>query len=210
MRRLITLAIAGILAGCSGSDPSSPPAPSGTGPQGEMPEPGTPSTDEALAPSDVTRSAGQSLVAHAVAPVDPNLTALRELRIFEVEGVIEEIPEGANCSGNPCPGHEGEFAEAKRSAALRLADFTSKALLAAAHPVSDAYAPQTGPVAEGNLTSLKSLQIVALGGLILEQPKNNAKCFDLPCDEDRRAADEINRDRACRLASIAAAFRPAP
>jgi hypothetical protein len=216
MRTLTTLTIVGIVAGCSAGAPSPDPSPSPETTQGELPGPAPSVPGAAPAPAatmgraDTARSAAGSISAHAMTTsVEANLASLRELRIFEVRGIID-VPEGANCYGLPCPGEELQFFESKQKAARRLGEFTSTAIHAAASPASDAYAPQTGPVAEHNLQSLKDLKVVALGGLILEEPKNNPNCYNVPCETDRAAADEINRDRACRLASIAAAFRLVP
>jgi hypothetical protein len=102
-----TIAMAGLIAGCSGSA-----APQTTGPDMEVKE--------------------------SPRSVEENLASLKSLQIFEVTGVVQHIPESANCYSLPCPGHEAEFNAATAADAQHLDTFTKTALTAAAEPPSTA------------------------------------------------------------------------
>ena len=166
-----TIAVAGLIAGCSGSA-----APQTTGPEVKDPP--------------------QS--------VEVNLASLKALQIFEVAGIVQHIPESANCYNLPCPGHEAEFNAAKAADQQHLDTFTKTAVAAAADP------PSTDPVdlaaTATNLDTLRKLDIVQIGELIVAVPQNNPNCYNLPCESDKQAADAINNERAGKLANIAKAF----
>ena len=186
---LATLAAVSLLAACSGrtvdtgsgqepetSNPSSTPGPNGTPPASPAKSP------VAAAPATIE--------------VDANLQALRELQIFELSGIVENIPEGANCYNLACPGHEKEFNDAKARAAEALAAFTRTALDAAADTSADARIESSGACYFGdqkNLQTLKDLNVVALGDLVLEKPEHYVNCYNVP--------------GAHKLARIAAAVR---
>ena len=176
MKSLTTLAVAGLVAGCSAS----------TGALGPDTTP-TP----VVAPAET---------------IDANLAQLRALQIFQVYGDIEN----RNCYAGPCIEDPTTAFEPKAAAEVRVADFTSRALAAAASPASDCYVDLEGQVAQDNILLLRSLQVAVIADLIVAQPKNNPNCYNLPCQEDIQFAAQTNRDRARRLASIAGAFRKAP
>ncbi|MFO0675720.1 MAG: hypothetical protein U0169_04255 [Polyangiaceae bacterium] len=131
--------------------------------------------------------------------VDQNLQALRDLQVFEVRGVLVDIPENANCYNLPCPGHESEFVsreEADRRAAANLDRFTRTAVAAAADVSLDDTIATTGHCYDTdaqNLDALKALRMVSLGDLVLEAPGQNPNCYYAPFGP--------------KLARIAAAFR---
>jgi hypothetical protein len=199
MKSLTTLAVAGLVAGCSAGT-------GGLGPDTKA-SPQDPSSAPPAAAPNATPVARPP--AHPIAAIDTieaNLAQLRALQIFDVFGDVEN----RNCYAGPCIDDPSTAFEAKAPAEVRVADFTSRALAAAANPASDAYASLEGTVAQDNVAYLRSLQVAVIGELVLAQPKNNPNCYNLPCAEDTQAAADINRDRARMLASIAAAFRQAP
>lgn len=110
---------------------------------------------------------------------DESLAALRALNVFEVRGIAAGKETG-NCYG-PCPAQ----VEA-------LAAFTKVAVDAATHPERDAQVDCSIPDAQ-NLQTLKDLQVVDLGDLVLEKPAAFPNCYNIP--------------RAHALARIARAFR---
>jgi hypothetical protein len=114
-----------------------------------------------------------------VPTADESLAALRALNVFEVRGVAVGKETG-NCYG-PCPAQ----VEA-------LAAFTKVAVDAANHPERDAQIDCSIPDAQ-NLQTLKDLQVVDLGDLVLETPAAFPRCYNVP--------------RARALARIARAFR---
>lgn len=125
--------------------------------------------------------------------VDANLARLRGLSIFEVLGV----PEEANCYA----GDAACIARARAQAAPGVAAFTDAAVRAAALP--PATYGVTDAANDANLRAIRALNVVTVGMLIVEQPRNNPNCYNLPCPEDRAAADAVNRGRAGQLANIA-------
>ncbi|NOU32461.1 MAG: hypothetical protein HOO96_31535 [Polyangiaceae bacterium] len=114
-----------------------------------------------------------------VPTADESLAALRALNVFEVRGIAVGKETG-NCYG-PCPAQ----VEA-------LAAFTKVAVDAATHPERDAQMDCSIPDAQ-NLQTLKDLQVVELGDLVLEKPAPVPHCYNIP--------------RAHALARIARAFR---
>jgi hypothetical protein len=166
-----TIAIAGLIAGCSGAA-----APQTTGPEVK----------------DPPRS------------VEENLASLKGLQIFEVAGIVQHIPESANCYNLPCPGHEAEFEAAKAADTQHLDTFTKTALAAAADPASTD--PADLSAATTNLDKLRQLDVVQIGELVLAVPENNPNCYNLPCESDKQAAEATNNERAGQLANIAKAF----
>jgi hypothetical protein len=140
----------------------------------------------------------------ATAAIDVNLSRLKALQIFEVGGLLlNNLPAEANCYGLPCPGEEQKYAEAKEALAQRLAAFTDTTVQAAALPAS--YDVVTPAVSEENLSVLRGLAIVGVGGLILAKPVASGNCYG-PCTEEVAACNAINNDRANKLANIAKAF----
>ena len=199
MKSLTTLAVAGLVAGCSA-------APGGRGPDTST------STQETTTPPHAPPASNEApgarpppRVAHAVQSVEESLAQLRALQIFAVYGDIEK----RNCYAGPCIEDPSTAFELGAPAEARVEDFTAAAVEAAAHPLSDAYQSFEGQVAQDNLVFLRSLQVAEIGELIVAQPQNNPNCYNLPCPSDAKAAADINRDRADRLASIAAALHKA-
>ena len=191
MKSLTTLAVAGLVAGCSAG-------------------PGSPGPDTATSPPDPPTAPYETPAVraptHGLAPVqsvDASLAKLRALQIFAVYGDIEK----RNCYAGPCIEDPAKAFEPNAAAAARVADFTSRAIEAAAHPASDCYVDLEGQAAQDDLAYLRSLEVAVIGDLIVAQPKNNPNCYNLPCAEDKATAAETNRGRARSLASIAAAFR---
>ena len=56
-----------------------------------------------------------------------------------------------------------------------------------------------------DLATLAALEIVQIGSFVLEEPANNASCYNLPCAEDIAAAEATNCARAAQLDAIVAA-----
>jgi len=188
MKSLSTIAMVSVLAACS-SQPSTP-APQ-TPPQTAQ-QPGAPAASPGSQPATQTID------------VDANLARLRALNVFQVNGLIEAIPEEANCYNLACPGKEKEFSDAKAAAASKLAVFTDAVVKAAALPAAT---EDTGADAIAtNLSALRALQVVSVGELIVEQPKTSPNCYGLVCPGDQEAADDANHARAGKLANIAHAL----
>jgi hypothetical protein len=217
MRHLTTFAIFGLLAGCAAhvSDPvppvspeKDPPAyPSGSSyPGGSVSNPypvGTPAAGSSSQPE--TPSDPPTMVNRvATAAIDTNLDRLKALQIFEVGGLLlSNLPAEANCYGQPCPGQEQKYADAKEAQAQRLADFTDTTVNAAALPAS--YDVVTPAVSEQNLEVLRGLSVVGVGGLIVAKPVITGNCYGA-CPEDLALCTAINGERANKLANIAKAF----
>ncbi len=207
MRHLTTLAIFGLLAGCAAhTDPSPPSSPEKDSPA--YPSVSTSPGGTVSTPDPSSRPSGGSYAmlntGVATAAIDTNLDRLKALQIFEVGGLLlSNLPAEANCYGLPCPGHEQQYADAKEVQAGRLADFTDTTVKAAAMPAS--YDVVTPAVNEQNLDVLRSLNIVAIGGLIVAQPVQSGNCYG-PCSDEIAACNAINNDRANKLANIAKAF----
>jgi hypothetical protein len=142
--------------------------------------------------------------AEALAEVDQNLARLRALQVFEVGGLLVDMPkEATNCYG-PCPGSEKLIEEAKRDAALRLANLTAAAETAVKTPAEDACAQAT---IDANLAALAALSIVGVDGLVVVQPKNQQACYNLPCPEDIEQAKAATCENAGALAAIVASAK---
>jgi hypothetical protein len=147
--------------------------------------------------------------AAALEQLDENLARLQALDVFTVGELIVQMPEEATaCYGVPCPGTEGQvetLVEAARGeAALRLQDLVAAAEPAADTVMADACAQA---VIDENIAALLALQVVEVNGLIVEEPKNNPNCYNLPCQEDIDAAQAITCERAGKLASIVEATK---
>ena len=104
-----------------------------------------------------------------------------------------------NCYG-PCPGSEGAIEKAKADAAVRLQGLADSAEGAVAQPIAGSCEKAT---VDANIAALQALEIVTVGALIQEQPKNNPQCYNLPCQEDIKAAEAVTCARADKLAAIA-------
>jgi hypothetical protein len=129
--------------------------------------------------------------------VELSLARLRGLDIFEVIG----IPEDGHCYA----GDTACIAGFRAAAAPRVASFADTVVGAAAQPpATDGLSAANN---EANLDALRKLNVVTIGQLIVDQPRNNPNCYNLPCPGDKQAADAINRDRAGRLANIAVAVK---
>ncbi|CAN5924314.1 hypothetical protein BH11MYX4_BH11MYX4_04530 [soil metagenome] len=181
---LASIAAVALLAGCSANAVDTA---SGRQPDG---------TSAAADPRGGPPAAGTWSPAAATLDVDANLRALRELQVFELGAVVENIPEGANCYRLACPGHERELDDAKARAAQALASFTRVALAAAADTSADAQIEADGTCYrsdETNLQTLMDLHVVEVGELVLEKPESFDNCYHVP--------------RAHKLARIAAAVR---
>jgi hypothetical protein len=201
MRHFTAFAILGLLTGCAAHTDPAPPSTPEQDPSsyasGSMSPSGAVSTPY---PSTTTpRDPGA-----ATAAIDANLDRLKALQIFEVGGLLlSNLPAAANCYGQPCPGQEQQYADAKEAQAHRLADFTDTTVSAAAMPAT--YDVVTPDVSEQNLGLLRSLNIVAVGGLIVAKPVISGNCYGA-CPEELAACNAINNDRANKLANIAKAF----
>jgi hypothetical protein len=132
--------------------------------------------------------------------VDENLARLHALDVFEVGALVVHYPEGSmNCYG-PCPGFEAAIEQAKTDAAGRLQKLADTAEAAAAQPHAGSACEKAA--IDANIAALKALEIVGVGALIEEQPKNNPSCYNLPCQEDIEAAKAVTCARADKLAAI--------
>jgi len=130
------------------------------------------------------------------ADVATNLAKLRALQIFEVGDVIVRTPQSGNCYGFPCA---SDIEAAKAKAAARLRDFTNKTVTAAASPPAQGV---TEAQANAMLEQLRALDVVTIGKLLVEAPKNNPNCYNVPCPADKEAAAKINAARAGKLSNI--------
>src|SRR5262249_13345538 len=106
----------------------------------------------------------------AVAHIDDNLARLRALSVVDVGQLVLDLPQEAFSCYGPCPGWEAKIAKAKEASAVRLDKLTPIAEAAAKTPVADACAKTT---IDENIAALSALKIVAVGGLIKQEPKNN-------------------------------------
>lgn len=189
MRHFTAFAILGLLAGCAAHTDPAPPS--------------SPEQNAPAYPSGSTSPEGNVSRA-ATAAIDANLDRLKALQIFEVGGLLlTNLPAEANCYGQPCPGQEQPYADAKEAQAQRLADFADTTVKAAALPAN--YDVVTSDVSEQNLEVLRGLSIVGIGGLIVDKPTISGNCYGA-CPEEIAACKAINDDRANRLANIAKAF----
>ena len=187
---LNTIAVVGLLAGCAGNAGDPAPAPPSETSKTKV---AAGDGDEPPAPPVIGVKAAPTAAeaAATIADIDANLEALRGLEVFEVRGVVLNIPEHANCYNLPCPGHDEEFVSievARAQAAPALAEFTSKAIAAASDETNYGACERTD---EANLQALKDLRIVHLGDAILEEPQASNCYFE----------------RAIKLARIAQVFK---
>jgi hypothetical protein len=191
MKRLTSLAALasiGLVNACAAKTQEPPPDPTPAPFPASASAPQPPTAAQPPAPGAPPPSQGD---------VDANLKALRDLGIFEVQGIVEHIPEQANCYNVGCPGHEQEFADAKARAAAALATFTRTALDAAASTAIEstpAYSEHCYTQDDANLAALKALDVVALGDVVLEAP------------ESYQAGNCYSVIRARKLARIAVAL----
>ncbi len=190
---LATIAAVGLLAGCSANTVDS----TGTGQQPETSNPRAPSGQNAAPPESPSKP--PATVPAAALDVDANLRALRDLQVFEISGIVENIPESANCYSLACPGHEKEFNDAKTRAAEALAAFTHLALAAASDKESDLKIMEDGRCYindQQNLQVLRDLHVVRVGDLVLEKPGQNQNCYYAPYGQKlARIADAVARKR---------------
>lgn len=196
MKRWSSIVLSSLFVGCAAHvgepDPNAAPAPPAA----------APSDKQAIAPTarDARPSDERAL---AVRSTEDNLARLRDLRVFDVLGAIQHLPEAANCYSLPCPGHEAEFAAAIAADARALTAFTDTVVAAAALPVALPDASRAPPPAEdeANLQALRGLSIVDVGALIVEEPKLTGNCYGV-CPADAAAAEKLQREREVRLANI--------
>src|SRR5258708_9465254 len=162
MKSLTRLAVASLVAGCSAGT-------GGLGPDTKASPQDPSSAPPGAAPHDTTVARPPAHPIAAIDTIEANLAQLRALQIFDVFGDVEN----RNCYAGPCIDDPSTAFEAKVPAEVRVADFTSRALAAAANPASDAYASLEGTVAQDHVAYLRSLQVAMIGELVLAQPNNN-------------------------------------
>ncbi|MDI1444038.1 hypothetical protein [Polyangium sp. 6x1] len=127
----------------------------------------------------------------ALMSLDENMARLRALAVFDADHVIFDMPGHSVHCYSVC--------KHRQIAALRvdkLADVAESAVKTPAPP--DACAEAT---IEKNLAALNALGIVEVRGLIKDEPKNSANCYQ-PCKDDGPAAKDLTCERAGKLASI--------
>lgn len=142
----------------------------------------------------------------ALDEVDINLEILDDLDVFEVGGLILDVPaEAFSCYGLPCPDWADEIAAAEQEASVRLAAFTEIAV-DAIYGVSSAY-PFPESRIGWHLDALRGLEVVEIGDLIEDEPEVTGNCYALPCPEEIAAAEARNNERAWQLESIVSSTR---
>lgn len=193
MNRITSLAVLaslGLVASCaSKTEDLQEPAPSAS--TASAPTPAAPSTGDQQPPR-ANPPATKSLTND----VEENLKALRDLEVFDVNGIVAHIPEQANCYSLACPGHEQEFADAQARDAEALAAFTKKALEAANSTAIEStpeYSSHCYTRDDENLAALRALDVVSLGDVV-EAP------------ESYQAGNCYSVRRARKLARIAVAL----
>lgn len=126
--------------------------------------------------------------------------ALRALGVFEVGDLLApEVPDEAyNCYG-VCPEWQDEVdqRQAVEETAGRLA-----ALAAEAVKVDG---PADGADAASDLEILRSLQVIEVGDLVVEEGVPSPYCYNLVCPDEQERVDAANAERAADLHRIAVA-----
>ena len=139
--------------------------------------------------------------------IQESLAQLRGLQLFAVGQLVLDLPEEATAFyGMPLPGSEwvAPYEHERARQAPRLAVLAAEAARRNAD-VTLCYqaAPSSSELATA-LQALSDLRIVTIGGLIETAPKNNSQCYNLPCEEDVRAAREENDLRSAKTVGLAA------
>ncbi|MDI3291482.1 hypothetical protein [Polyangium sp. 15x6] len=120
-----------------------------------------------------------------------NFARLRALEVVDVRSLAQDMPGHTPSCYSSCK-HE-------RNAMIRLDKLVDVAEAAVKSPVPNACDDAT---IDKNVAALNALHIVQVGGLIKEVPKNNASCYNRPCEADLQAAKAVTCERAGKLASI--------
>lgn len=174
--------IVGVLSGCSGSASG-------------------PITDSAGAPPALSPEASKALEM----AIEKDLDALRELNVIDVGSLVMRLPEEAmRCYGFPCTDEEKPLFDAERQEqAERLHTFVADAIPAVKGAALDV-SPSDADV-NASLESLRALEIVTVGSLIVTHPANRPECYNLPCPADIEAAEAENAARRSRVVALATA-----
>lgn len=137
--------------------------------------------------------------------IQTSLARLAALEIFRVDGLVLKLPASATaCYSLPCPGDDAAWAayhaeQARQAPRLaQLAEVAEACSSNSGHCYT--FVPSSG---EEAVAALNALEIVHVGELIQVEPKNNQACYNLPCPEDKAAADAANRRRAVTAFTIA-------
>jgi hypothetical protein len=174
--------VVGVLSGCSG--PASGPM-----------------ADPAGAPQALSPEASKALEA----AIEQDLAALRALDVVEVGRLVMRLPEEAmRCYGLPCTDEDKPLFDAERQEqAERLHAFVADAI-PAVKSADLAAAPSDAEV-DASLASLRALEIVTVGALIVTHPENKKECYNLACPADVEAANAENAARRSRVVALATA-----
>ncbi|MDC0743823.1 hypothetical protein [Polyangium mundeleinium] len=126
----------------------------------------------------------------ALMSLNENMARLRALAVFDADHVIFDMPgHSSNCYS---------VCKHRQIAALRVDKLADVAESAVKTPAPDACAEAT---IEKNLAALNALHIVHVEGLIKDEPKNSANCYQ-PCEPVVQDAKALTCERAGKLASI--------
>jgi hypothetical protein len=172
----------GLLAGCSGTAP---------GPTTSEPVTTDPTTVAPVSPEALE------------AAITEDIEALRALDVVDVGRLVMRLPEEATrCYGYPCTDEDKALWNAEREVqAERLNTLVERAVPA----VGDADTSKTPSESEvdASLKSLRALEIVEVGDLLVTTPKNTPECYNLPCPADIKAAEAENAKRRARVVALA-------
>ena len=126
----------------------------------------------------------------ALMSLNENMARLRALAVFDADHVIFDMPgHSAHCYS---------VCKHRQIAALRVGKLADVAESAVKTPAPDACDDAT---IEKNLAALNALHIVHVEGLIKDEPKNSANCYQ-PCEPVVQDAKTLTCERAGKLASI--------
>jgi hypothetical protein len=134
-----------------------------------------------------------------------NLFTLQGVEVVQVGDLLLDLPEEAICAYNwtPCSGFDEVVEEALREAAPRLEALSHFANVATNEAPTSRSATCAEDVILENIEQLADLEIVQIGDLNVAEPEHNCP-YDVPCDEDIAAANEITCERAEVLDRIVA------
>lgn len=156
----------------------------------------TPAVERSLPARQVDRQALYRSIAQS-------LDRLRSLELFDVGGVVMNLPDNArSCYGVPCPGDSAgqtAFDQELVRQERRLTSFVSVAERCNSGHCY-VFTPETASEA---IDALNALQIVTVNALVTTEPKSNPNCYNLPCPQDVEAARAENRRRETLAFTIA-------
>lgn len=134
------------------------------------------------------------------AAADEHLARLQALDLFEVGDLIVEAPPGSmNCYG-PCPGFEDEIAAVQLEQEQRLAQLVD---IAESTRAAESLDPNLHVGVDSHLEALASLQIVAVGEMMVSEAAPSPYCYNLVCPGDEERVAEENARREAEIAVIA-------